>query len=99
MNEFRILLALVTGLALGIFFFGGLWYTVRKVLDLKNPALWVLGSFFIRTGITLLGFYYISLGAWYHVVLCLIGFMAGRYAVIRRTKTRQVSELELNRKS
>ena len=99
MNDLRIIIALLTGFILGIFFFGGLWYTLSKTLKFKSPAVWVLGSFFIRTGITLLGFYYISLGAWYHLVLALVGFMAGKFVVMRVTRGKEVSKLELNSKS
>jgi len=41
MNELLTLaLALVTGLLLGAIFFGGLWWTVRKGVSSKQPALW-----------------------------------------------------------
>jgi len=42
MNETLILvLALVIGVLLGAIFFGGLWWTVRKVVSSKWPALLV----------------------------------------------------------
>ena len=37
-----LILVLLAGVALGIFFFGGLWWTVRRGLVAKNP--WVYFS-------------------------------------------------------
>ena len=49
MNNFLILVfALVAGLLLGAIFFGGLWWTVRKGVFSKSPALWFLGSMLLR---------------------------------------------------
>ena len=49
MNEVLTLaLALLAGVALGAVFFGGLWWTVRKGVSSKHPALWFLGSLLLR---------------------------------------------------
>ena len=65
MNNFIILaLALVVGLVLGTIFFGGLWWTVRKGVSSKHPALWFLGSMLVRMSIVLLGFYFVGRGDW-----------------------------------
>jgi F1F0 ATPase subunit 2 len=58
MNETLTLVsALVTGVLLGAMFFGGLWWTVRKGVSSKRPALWFFGSLLLRTSIALAGFY------------------------------------------
>ena len=58
MNDTLVLvLAGIAGGALCIFFFGGLWWTVRKTLASGRPALWVFGSLLLRMGVTLAGFY------------------------------------------
>ena len=49
--------ALVAGVLLGAFFFGGLWWTVRKGLSSNRAALWFLGSLLLRMSVTLTGFY------------------------------------------
>jgi len=88
MNEFLYMfLALATGLALGAIFFGGLWLTVKKAVTSKVPALWFLVSLFFRVGVTLIGFYVISLGSWERLLICLLGFVIARSIVIRITKT------------
>ncbi|MDD5272870.1 MAG: ATP synthase subunit I [Methylovulum sp.] len=77
------MLALLVGGLLGMVFFGGLWWTVQKSLSSPHPALWLLGSLLIRTGITLAGFYAVSAGAWQRLLLCLLGFVLARQMVIR----------------
>ncbi len=88
MNEIlNLLLPLIAGLLLGTVFFGGLWFTVKKLTASKMPALLVLGSFIFRVGIVLIGFYFIGLGDWKKLIVCLIGFVAARFVVIRYTKS------------
>ncbi len=58
MNEtLTLVLAGVAGLLLGGFFFGGLWWTVRKGASSRRSALWFFGSFALRTSLVLAGFY------------------------------------------
>jgi F1F0 ATPase subunit 2 len=88
MNEFLILaLVLVAGLLLGAIFFAGLWWTVRKGVSSKHPALWFLGSMLLRMSIVLLGFYFVGRGDWQRLVVCLLGFIIARYLVMRLTRT------------
>ena len=82
MNEMLTwLLTWLAGSALGAFFFGGLWWTVRKSLSSQRPALWLLTSLLLRMVITLTGFYFVSGGQWQRLLLCLLGFMMARLAV------------------
>ena len=88
MNNFLILaLALVAGQVLGAIFFGGLWWTVRKCVSSKNPALWFLGSMLVRMSIVLLGFYFIGRDDWRRLPACLLGFIIARFTVMRLTRT------------
>ena len=66
------------GGALGAIFFGGLWWTVRRGVSSKHPALLFLGSMLARTGIVLSGFYLASCGHWDRLLLCLLGFTIAR---------------------
>ena len=86
MNEtLTLMLALVTGGLLGAIFFGGLWWTVRKGVSSKQPALWFFGSLLLRTSIALAGFYFIGRGHWERLLVCLLGFIIGRFIVTRLT--------------
>lgn len=80
-----LVLALVAGLLLGAVFFGGLWWTVRKGLTAKRPALWFLSSMLLRTGITLGGFYLVGDHDVWRLLACLAGFVAARLIVTRLT--------------
>ena len=87
-NAIYMILALITGLALGSFFFGGLWWTVRKAVQARIPALWFAGSLIIRLTVTMVGFYLIGAGSWQRLLVCVAGFALARMLVIRFTKTR-----------
>ena len=84
-------LALTVGVALGAFFFGGLWWTVRKGMACKHPAPLFLGSLLLRTFAVAFGFYAVSVGHWERLAVCLLGFVVARVVVtrwIRRTDAR-----------
>jgi F1F0 ATPase subunit 2 len=89
MNDIASLfVALMTGVFLGAFFFGGLWWTVRKGLTSDHPALWFFGSTLLRTGVAAAGFYFASTGDWRKLLVCLLGFVIARVVVTRMTKER-----------
>ena len=98
MNE--VLYSIVTfiiGLFLGTLFFGGLWFTVKKAVASKTPAVWFVGSFLFRTGITLLGFYYTSLGNWQRLLICMLGFIVARLVITYLTKQNKEAAIELKK--
>jgi F1F0 ATPase subunit 2 len=87
MNETVILvLSGGAGVVLGAVFFGGLWWTVRRGLSSKRPALWFLGSLLLRTSIALAGFYFVSGNQWERLLACLLGFVMARLIVTRLTR-------------
>lgn len=71
----------VAGFVLGGIFFGGLWWTVRHLSDLRRPALALLVSGLLRTTAVLGGFYAVGGGQWSRLLLCLLGFLLARLAV------------------
>jgi len=85
-------LVLIAGLALGTLFFGGLWYTVKKSVDSKTPALWIFSSFVLRIGLALIGFYLIAAGSWQRLLICLLGFIAARFIVIHFTRSHEIKK-------
>ncbi|MCA9320388.1 MAG: ATP synthase subunit I [Planctomycetes bacterium] len=80
------LLAWIAGMVLGVFFFGGLWWTIRRLVSAKRPALWVIGSFLLRTSAALFGFYFVSGRRLDRLLLCLLGFVMARILVTRLTR-------------
>jgi F1F0 ATPase subunit 2 len=80
-----IALAAVAGALLGAVFYGGLWWTVRRGLVSRRPAVWFLTSLVVRTAVALLGFYAVFRGDWRRLVACLAGFVLARILVTRLT--------------
>ncbi len=74
----KLVAALASGVLLGAIFFGGLWWTVRRGVTSKRPALWFCGSLLLRTGIVLVGFYFVTGGHWQRLLACLLGFVIAR---------------------
>jgi len=94
MNEVMyFLLAFITGLVLGALFFGSLWFTVKKAMNAKMPALWIIGSFVFRITITLAGFYFVALGSWQRLAICTLGFVGARMIVMRMIKSSERKKL------
>ncbi len=89
--------ALIAGIALGTIFFGGLWLTVKKMVHSKKPALWLLSSFFLRVGITLVGFYFVGAGNLQKLLICLVGFIAARFIVLHFTKSRSPKNFQIEK--
>jgi F1F0 ATPase subunit 2 len=84
MYEMVILLpTLLGGVALGVLFFGGLWWTVLKGVHSDRPALWFFTSFLLRTTLVMAGLYYVSCGYWPRLLACLLGCIIGRLIVMR----------------
>ena len=81
-----LILALLTGISLGAIFFGGLWWTVRKVVSSNQPALWFLCSLVARTWLVMAGFYFVARGDWVRLPVCFFGFIAARLMVTRFTR-------------
>jgi F1F0 ATPase subunit 2 len=88
-----IFLVFGAGIVLGIFFFGGLWWTTRRALHSKHPALWFIGSLFVRVSITMAGFYYVTNQKFEFIMVCLLGFILARALI---TKYTQIPELKHN---
>ncbi len=86
------LLAGLAGAGLGIFFFGGLWWTVRRTLASDRSALWHIGGLLLRMAVTMTGFYLIGAGQWQRLVACLAGFVVARMIVVRMIRNRALSD-------
>lgn len=79
-------LAFAAGLGIGIFYFAGLWWTVERLPRVRQPAAWVLTSFFVRAGLSLLGFYGLLQGGWPLLLTGLAGFIVLRVVAAHRMR-------------
>ena len=82
-SSLALLLSGMAGAALGVVFFGGLWWTVRKAVTSGQPALWFFGSVLLRMAVALAGFYFVSDGHWQRLLACLLGFVIARLILMR----------------
>lgn len=85
--------ALMGGVGVGLFYFGGLWWTVRQLPSRRYPWLWALGSFLVRGGLSVMAFYWITGGRWEPVVMSLGGFLVVRTVMVRWLGLRQAEGL------
>ena len=82
------LLAAVGGALLGLFYYAGLWFTLRRLPGQAHPALWVFGSFTLRLAVSIAGFYLI-LGpdrSLPRLGMALLAFIAARVLLTRRLR-------------
>ncbi|GAB6040401.1 N-ATPase subunit AtpR [Endothiovibrio diazotrophicus] len=75
--------AVAAGLLLGAFFFGGLWWTVRKGLTARQPALLFSASLLLRGTVAVAGFYLLGDGHWQRLLAGLLGFFMARLLITR----------------
>jgi F1F0 ATPase subunit 2 len=78
-----LMMALFAGVLLGMIFYGGLWWTVRRSVSSKTLNIWLIGSFPFRAIIAVSGFYFVSRGDWRSLLACLLGFLIARIGVTR----------------
>jgi F1F0 ATPase subunit 2 len=88
-SAIAILIRLLGGLGVGIFFYGGLWFTVNLLAASRYRALLLLASFGIRTLVVVSGFLVLIEKRWDYALWCLIGFTVGRLVVVKFMVGRQ----------
>ncbi len=81
----NIVIALVVGIALGVFYFYGLWWTVRR-LNSPHAAILLPVSFLVRGAVVVGGFYLVMDGRWQSLLAALAGFIAARIVIVSRLK-------------
>lgn len=82
-------LALLAGALLGVFFFAGLWWTVRQLESSKHVARLFLLSLLVRTSIVIVGFYFIIGKDWHHLLAGLLGFIIVRLIATRHIQLKE----------
>ncbi len=74
------------GILIGLFYFGGLWWTLRRLPISRGPLLWMTASFLVRAALSLLGFYFAAGGDWMRLFTCLPGFILVRTVSVMQAK-------------
>lgn len=76
-------LGAAAGLALGVGHFAALWWTVRRALRARRPAVWMAASAVVRGAVVLAGFAALArIGAW-PLLGALAGFLVARAGMLR----------------
>jgi F1F0 ATPase subunit 2 len=86
----HVIAALITGMVLGLFYFGGLWLTLWRLPWCRRPGRFMAVSSLIRMSAVLPVFYLFLKMHWGMLIAVLLGFLfmreilAGRYPIINR---------------
>ena len=80
---YPLLAAFVAGVAIGMFYFGGLWLTMRQIPRASQPQLLMGVSFVGRVGLTFLAFYVVAGSHWQRLLACFLGFFLLRTVLMR----------------
>ena len=84
MHWLYIVLAVPVGALLGLFFFGGLWWTVNRLSEASRPTLLFAVSFIVRVAVVLLVLYLFLMQGPFVLLAALAGFLAARMWTINR---------------
>ena len=78
--------AFIAGCFLGVFFFGGLWWTVQRITDSDRPYLISIASFILRTAVVLAVLYLVLSAGYYYIFITFGGFLIARAVLTYRLK-------------
>lgn len=84
-----LVLACAVGVALGLFHFGGLWFTVRSLPRVRQPTLITVGSAIGRIAVSLVGFYLVMRVGGLYLLVCLGGFLGMRTVLLHGWRLRR----------
>ncbi len=81
-----LILSFLAGGLIGVFFFGGLWWTVQRITGSGRPYLISVVSFFLRTAVVLAAFYCLLQAGWQFLLAALFGFIIARTILAYKLK-------------
>ena len=84
MNDLTVnMFSLAAGALFGIFYFHGLWLTLKKLPNTCQPVLLTMGSFLGRTALCVLGFYLVvTMVNLEGLMISIIGFTASKFTIV-----------------
>jgi F1F0 ATPase subunit 2 len=80
---FTLLVPFILGGLIGWVYFSGLWETVRRLPEARNPHWLMIASFAARTLFALGGFFILADGQWERVAASVAGFFIVRIILVR----------------
>ena len=79
-----VLVSFSVGLLAGCLFFGGLWWTISRVVTASWPKRLLLQSFLIRTAVALFMLYFTAGDDFFSFGAYILGFVAARTVALQR---------------
>ncbi len=76
-------LVFLGGIAIGFFFYSGLWLTIQRLPRSSRPGMLAAGSLLLRLALGLLAFHLVMGGRWERLLVCLAGFLLDRLLLVR----------------
>ena len=80
------LILAVVGFATGVFYFQGLWWTLKGLTVEESWTSRFLVSFLLRASCVVAVFYLFMAGDWRRVFSLTLGFLMARFLVVRKIK-------------
>lgn len=80
------------GLGIGLFYFGGLWWTLVHLPHRVRPGIWLAASYLFRVSIALFGFWLIMRKSLVALFFSLAGFILMRIVFSRKIEAGQRGE-------
>jgi F1F0 ATPase subunit 2 len=77
-----VILGFIGGIALGLVFFGGLYWSVNQLPRAKNPGLLMMASMLVRMAILLAGLYFVMAGELKNLLAAVVGVMVVKFVMI-----------------
>lgn len=81
----------LSGLIMGLVFFGGLYWSVEKLPQTKNPALLMLASLLVRMAVLMTGFVLLFKRSVAEGMAALVGIVVVKFMLIAFTKRKDKS--------
>ncbi len=91
-NPLELIGSLLAGVFAGGLFFGGLWWTVRRLAGARYPGLLMVVSALLRAAFVLGLFFLLGREHFERMLACLVGFVIGRILVFRYTRPKNSKE-------
>lgn len=85
MNWIEILLALFAGIAVGLLYFGGLWWTVNRLQEANRPLAFYLASFAMRLSMIVVLVLLVLQVNTVHLFVGILGFFLARLFLVYRS--------------
>lgn len=89
-------IAFLGGVFLGMIFFGGLLLTVKLLVKVRYPAVWMLGSLLLRLAILFGGLYLLKDGSYLNLPLALVGILVGKFLIVSKVKSQKEKHDEMS---